>query len=398
LVGGSVRDALLERSADYLDLDFVLPDQAVETAKAIAHRYHAGFVLLDAERQIARVVFDQATADFAQQVGPDLESDLRRRDFTINAIAYHPHTQTLIDPLHGHDDLEQKLIRMVSQENLEDDPLRLLRAYRQASQLGFSVESRTRATIQALNHLLQRVAPERVQAEISYLLSSPEGTPMLALAWQDGLLNDWLPHVTAKRLQQVAQVDWAADAIAHKIPQFESVLQGWLRDRQKTAAYGRSWLKVAKLTQLISPDCEQAEQELWRLKYSRAEVQAVLALLRIMPQLEANTLPYLSNRDYYFFFQAIGASFPAAAVLAVAHGTPLDAIAPLIKRFLTPNDPIAHPSPPISGRDLMKRLRLIPGPQVGQLLDAILIAQAEGKVTSAEEALAFAQAQLGQQR
>ncbi|HEY9907876.1 MAG TPA: hypothetical protein V6D18_09780, partial [Thermosynechococcaceae cyanobacterium] len=87
LVGGTVRDALLGRESEYLDLDFVLPEAAVETAQTIARHYRAGFVLLDAERQIARVVFPQGTVDFAQQVGPTLEADLKRRDFTVNAIA-----------------------------------------------------------------------------------------------------------------------------------------------------------------------------------------------------------------------------------------------------------------------------------------------------------------------
>lgn len=127
LVGGNVRDALLGRQAEYLDLDFVMPEGAVQTAKAIARHYQAGFVLLDAERQIARVVFDRATVDFAQQVGDRLEDDLRRRDFTVNAIAYNPYTEQLLDPLQGFADLQRHLIRMVSPENLKEDPLRLLR-------------------------------------------------------------------------------------------------------------------------------------------------------------------------------------------------------------------------------------------------------------------------------
>ncbi|MCY7391900.1 MAG: CCA tRNA nucleotidyltransferase, partial [Leptolyngbyaceae cyanobacterium CAN_BIN12] len=130
LVGGSVRDSLLGRHSDYLDLDFVLTDRVVETAQAIARHYQAGFVLLDAERQIARVVFPQGTADFAQQVGATLEEDLRRRDFTVNAIAYDPRLDRFVDPLQGYGDLQQRLLRMVSAENLAEDPLRLLRAYR----------------------------------------------------------------------------------------------------------------------------------------------------------------------------------------------------------------------------------------------------------------------------
>lgn len=144
LVGGAVRDALLSRRSEYVDLDFVLPDRAVKIARAIAKHYQAGFVLLDAERQIARVVFKHATVDFAQQEGSTLETDLRRRDFTVNAIAYNPHNGEIIDPLQGCADLQQGVLRMVSAKNLQEDPLRLLRAYRQAAQLSFVIEPDTR--------------------------------------------------------------------------------------------------------------------------------------------------------------------------------------------------------------------------------------------------------------
>ncbi|HBW90708.1 MAG TPA: [cytidine(C)-cytidine(C)-adenosine (A)]-adding enzyme, partial [Cyanobacteria bacterium UBA11149] len=86
-VGGAVRDSLLSRRSDYLDLDFVLPVDAIKIARSLANRYKAGFVVLDKERQIARVVFEAATVDFAQQEGESIETDLYRRDFTINAIA-----------------------------------------------------------------------------------------------------------------------------------------------------------------------------------------------------------------------------------------------------------------------------------------------------------------------
>ena len=98
MVGGAVRDAILGRIREYVDLDFIISGDAVKVARKIAQRYQAGFVLLDAQRHIARVVFPQATADFAQQEGENLITDLHRRDFTINAIAYNPHTQEIIDP------------------------------------------------------------------------------------------------------------------------------------------------------------------------------------------------------------------------------------------------------------------------------------------------------------
>ena len=110
LVGGVVRDAFLGRKGSYLDLDFVVPENSIETANRIARHYDGGFVVLDRERQIARVVFPHATLDFALQEGDCLETDLKRRDFTINAIAYDVREQKIIDPLE------------IEIENLSGDP------------------------------------------------------------------------------------------------------------------------------------------------------------------------------------------------------------------------------------------------------------------------------------
>lgn len=381
-----------------------MPSGAVETARAIAQHYHVGFVLLDADRQIARVVFAGATVDFAQQVGSTLEADLQRRDFTVNAIAYNPFTEHLLDPLQGYADLRQHLIRMVSPENLKEDPLRLLRAYRQAAQLGFALEPNTQMMIRHLAGLLGSVAAERVQSELNYLLSTPQGTPFLQTAWQDGLFQDWLPHATAAGIAAIAQIDQAAIDLTQAFPDFGVELSGWLRD-QKNTGTSRSWLKIAKLTRLVSAEPQIAEQSLWRLKYSRTEVQAVLTVLKFLPQLQAivasdapdcrdSSRSPASTRDLYFFFQNIGAVFPALAVLAVATNGSVATIAPLIQRFLTPNDPICHPLPLLTGRDLMQQLQIPAGPQIGQLLLEIQLAQAEGKISTPAAALNFAQTLL----
>lgn len=389
-MGGNVRDALLGRQAEYLDLDFVMPEGAVRTAKLIANHYQAGFVLLDAERQIARVVFDRATADFAQQVGNSLQEDLARRDFTVNAIAYHPHTEQLLDPVRGHADLQLRQIRMVQVENLKEDPLRLLRAYRQSAQLEFTIEPRTRRAIQQLAGLLQFVAAERVQAEFSYLLSTAKGTPFLKLAWQDGLLSAWLPHTTRAGLEQVAQIDRAAALLTSTQSALGEKLSGWLRDQQRVSGSGRSWLKVAKLAVLLDSDLSTAEADLWRLKYSRAEIQSVLSVVALLPQILTLAHADLSPRDQYHLFRHIGAAFPALVVAGIAADIPLASISPLIERYLTLDDPIAHPSALLSGRDLMAKLNLPPSPIIGHLLEAIQLARAEGIISTPLEALEFA--------
>lgn len=390
LVGGGVRDALRgQATSPYLDLDFVLPDQAVETAQAIARAYSAGFVLLDAQRQIARVVFGQATADFAQQMGSNLTSDLQRRDFTINAIAYNPHTQEIIDPLQGCADLGRGLIRMVCAQNLAADPLRLLRAYRQAAQLNYALEPETQRAIAQLASQLQQVAAERVRVEISYLLSSEAGTPWLTAAWQDGLLNDWFPAASFKSFGQIAALDRAANTLREIWPALSAHLLSPVNQRSHSGdSVRRTMLATAKLVALVTPNCPQAARDLERLKYSRAEINLVCLLVQFLPlQVESFAL---SRREQYFLFQKTGRAFPLLAVLAVAWGVQVKAIAPLIERFLAPNDPITHPVPLATGQDLMDILNLRPGPRIGQLLNALEIAQAEGKISTLQEALALA--------
>src|ERR687886_829407 len=274
LVGGAVRDALLGRRADYLDLDFVLPTDAVQTARKLAKHYKAGFVILDAERQIARVVFDQATVDLAQQEGDSLETDLHRRDFTVNAIAYNPQTGEFIDPLQGVVDCRAGIIRMVSKSNLEDDPLRLLRAYRQAAQLGFRIEPATQSAIRQLAPLLGKVAVERVQVELGYLLKSPQGTPWLTAAWEDNLLQAWFPDATAQGLAQIAAVDRAAVVLEETRPELGVEL------RVLISAKSASLVSLAKLACLLPSVPEAAQEQLLNLKYSRAEIRSVITAIK----------------------------------------------------------------------------------------------------------------------
>ncbi len=391
MVGGAVRDAILGRSREYLDLDFVIPSNAVKIARAIAHHYQAGFVLLDRERQIARVVFPHATVDIAQQEGASLETDLHRRDFTVNAIAYNPHTQEFIDPLQGYADLQGRVLRMVSPANLKDDPLRLMRAYRQAAQLDFTIDPATQATIRDLAAHITQVAAERVRVEIGYLLASPQGTPWLKTAGEDGLLAPLFKNATAESYKKLAAVDAAACLLANTWPEIGVELQTSLRDTIKT-----TWLAIAKLACLVHPNPELAEIELQELTYSRAEIRGVTTALKLLPQFKKS---HLSIREQYFFFQEIGIVFAATAALALARDNLvgemsgdklLESYLPLICRYLNPDDLVAHPAQLLSGRDLIIALNIPASPVVGKLLSEIGIAQAEGKVSTACEAIAFA--------
>jgi tRNA nucleotidyltransferase (CCA-adding enzyme) len=391
MVGGAVRDAILGRVREYVDLDFIIPADAVKVARKIAQRYQAGFVLLDAERQIARVVFPHATVDFAQQEGESLITDLHRRDFTINAIAYNPHTQEIIDPLEGYKDIESGLLRMISPVNLQNDPLRLMRAYRQAAQLGFTIEPATQETIRSLAKSINQVAAERVRVEIGYLLANSQGTFWLNLAWKDGVLTSFFKNATEESFIKLTAVDQAYTLISENWQQLGEELANYVRETVKT-----SWLATAKLACLVDSKPEIAEIELQELTYSRAEIRAVTTGLRLFSEIKAVDM---SLRKQYFLFREMGILFPAVLVLALANDLVSKGIfeesmfityEPLIKRYLDKNDAVAHPIPLLNGKDVMMALDIPASSLVGELLMEVGVAQAEGKISTVEAAIEFA--------
>ena len=155
---------------------------------------------------------------------------------------------------------------------------------------------------------------------------------------------------------------------------------------------------MAKLASLMPDDVTIAETQLWKLKYSRSEIHAVLAVLKALPKLQAllQTTPD-SRRAQYELFQQVGVVFPALCIQALASGIEMTALRPLINRYLDPEDVVAHPVPLLSGQNLMNHLNLPPSPQIGRLLAALQIARAEGLIATQGEAIEFARRILGQE-
>ena len=371
LVGGSVRDALLQRQQKFLDLDFVVPKGAIATARKIANLYHGGFVVLDEAREIARVVFDWGTLDLAQQEGTGIETDLTRRDFTINAIACNLHSRELVDPLGGLKDLQQGIIRAVSHQNLEDDPLRLLRAYRQAAQLDFTIETGTRIATRDRAFLLETIAAERVQAELNYIFIAPQKNKWLSLAIEDGLLKYWLPDA-------VTELEAVDEGI-------EYCLQSGLNLPELTL--------LVHLATLTAAEPDLAEIQLTQLKYSRAQIKAVIKTVKHLPQLQQMRVT-MSLREQYFWFLAVKDVFPILVARAIATKVSMEILTPLIQRYLDPEDSVVYPQCLVRGNDLIRELNLKPSPLIGELLTEIQIAQIESKISTPIQAIDFARSIL----
>lgn len=169
LVGGTVRDVMLER--EIKDIDFAVATDTIELAREFAKKINGSFVLLDEVFLIGRVVKDELTIDFAQLRGNSIEADLAERDFTINAMATSLECDRLIDPFRGQEDLKNRLIRMVNEENLKADPLRVLRAYRFHATLSFEIEEKTRQALKNNAHLMKITARERIKDELWKIFS-----------------------------------------------------------------------------------------------------------------------------------------------------------------------------------------------------------------------------------
>jgi poly(A) polymerase len=207
LVGGLLRDRFLNRSTN--DFDFVLTGDVLNIARRVGNSLRAAYFPLDAERQTARLVLARPDGrriklDFAAMRGSDLESDLRSRDFTINAMAMPLGTESeLIDPLGGVGDLRRKVMRACSPTSLFDDPVRVLRAVRLTVALMFRIDPENNQQIRKAAPELVNVSPERIRDELFRILDGPQTATGIRLLYIFGALSVILPEVV--QLKGVAQ-------------------------------------------------------------------------------------------------------------------------------------------------------------------------------------------------
>jgi tRNA nucleotidyltransferase/poly(A) polymerase len=198
LVGGAVRDILAGRLAP--DLDFAVPSNGISLARKVANALQADFVRLDEERDTGRVIVtnedgSRTFLDFAAYRDAGLEADLRGRDFTINALAYDLQTDSIIDPLDGMQDLRAGMIRACSVTSFGDDPIRILRAVRQAAAFEFHIDNGTRELMLQAAGKLARVSAERLRDELFKILDGPKPDASMRALEMLGVLPHFLPEL-----------------------------------------------------------------------------------------------------------------------------------------------------------------------------------------------------------
>src|SRR5215471_13157093 len=234
IVGGTVRDVLLHREESN-DEDLATDATPDEIKRIVAPTRPQAVVLVGERFGTVRLHYShniiEITTFRSEQYNPHsrkpevcfgtvLEDDLLRRDFTINAMACHPLTGEIIDPFGGRQDLAAHVIRAVGNEpdkRFDEDPLRLLRAVRFATQLDFTIEAETRRSIIRQAVKLQKISRERIRDEMNKLLVSANPARGLNLLVELGLMEWIVPEVLALRgvSQQPQRVVHTKDVYAH---------------------------------------------------------------------------------------------------------------------------------------------------------------------------------------
>ena len=374
LVGGAVRDALLNRLGSEPDLDLVVASDAIQLCRQLGRRHGGSVVVLDAERSIARLVIRGWSIDLARQEGGSLLADLQRRDYTINAMALPLATPgQLVDPLGGLQHLQQHRLVAVAERNLVDDPLRLLRGLRLAGELQFALAPQTLGWIEQHHSSIASVAGERVLAELEKLAAAPRGEQQLNQCAALGLLRPW----------QSAAVDAAALASGSTEGSTEAAEALQLSAEERSLA-----LPLARMAAVLDGPA------LARLHSSRKLQQRVDGLRRWQQRLgntaPAQTAEALPEDERLQLHRQLEADLPALLL-----GWDQATAQRWLQRWRDGSDPLFHPRPAIDGNSLQRELGIPASPTLGQLLQHLMREQAFGRLSGRADALNRAREWLG---
>jgi len=457
LVGGFLRDQLLGRRPTFLNIDLMVERGALTLCQIIAEQLSGAYVLLDEALGAARVVLPIAAGrlelDISDARGPALDEDLRRRDFTINAIAIaledwlrHPSApHPLTDPLKGVEALARHQLLPCFPGTFEEDPVRIMRAFRFMAQLDFTLDPAATPLMQHAVPLLPRVAGERIRDELMAMCETNRAHGAFQALNALGVLDVLCPELRAGRgveqggyhhldvlghqLETVAQ----ADRILADFAEFSEPLREPMAAHcAQTLVERRSRKALIKLAGLLhdigkpSKRTVEPDGEIWflghehagvplaaaivdRLRFSTRESQMISAL--VLHHLRPGFLsrePQLTRRAIYRFFKDLGDHGPSCLLLwwsdRMATRGPksrLDQLdqqrsrlEELLHAYFFQAEEVVRPQRLLDGHQLMRAFGLTSGPRIGELLAAIEEAQAEGRIHTAEEALQLAREQL----
>ena len=407
-VGGAVRDGLLGRPPH--DIDLVTSARPAEILQLFPDARQVGVsfgVLLVAQDGIVYEVAsgreERAYLDGRHpsevKYTADLARDVRRRDFTVNALLYDPLTGTVIDYVGGLDDLDRGVVRTVgpARQRFREDYLRLLRLVRFAARLGFAIDPAARAAAAELAELAGRLAAERVRQELEAILTGPRPDWALGCLEEIGVLRAVLPEVAALRgIPQNPLFHPEGDVWAHTLLMLHHLVRpapalAWsvlLHDVGKAPSlhfdeagephfYGHESLGAAMVPEIAA-----------RLRFSRALTEQVAAAVRthmryaaVREMRPAKLARLLADPDFPLQLELHRLDCLSSHRLMEGFVFLLDALSEQPERR-------ELPAPLLTGRDLIAA-GFRPGKAFKIMLDAVREAQLAGELADRRRALEF---------
>ena len=353
LVGGYIRDLILRRLNSKIDVDIIVPKNAIETGKKIAANFKGKFIILDEVRDVVRIVFKQITIDIAAQISPNINTDLLSRDFSINAIAFSFEKKLLIDPFNGIKDIKLSLLRTNSQKNLIDDPLRILRCFRFISELNFNIDEELIDFIKNYRNKLRLVANERINYEINRIIRGKNACISILLINKFKIF-DYIQAERYLRSLDLDKIDFA------KFNQVEK----------------EKFFPLFFLFQILD------EVSLKQLTFSKSEILHIRLLRKWKVIADKKNIYELNEKERFDLHTELEAILPAF-ILTLPQKFHID----WMTRWRNKDDKLFHPSNLIKGDVIKKHLEIQDGPLLGKLINYLSRELAFNRLDNFDEAI-----------
>lgn len=434
-VGGTVRDFFL--GENNFDKDIIVNKiEAKKFAQDLAKTFEGTFIPLDEENKIYRIVLPDKVnyIDVANLIGDDIKEDLKRRDLTINSIGIDLKTYEILDFTGGLEDLKKKKIKHISEKNLIDDPLRILRAFRFNATLGFKIDKETLLLCKKHSSDIKKSAQERITYEILKLFGGKFSHLSIELMDEAGLLEIVLPQTkelkmvphnshhhlnlfmhsieTVKQIQKIykessaevkqhlEKIDFGGTSrLAHL------KLAGFLHDVGKFSTWTIE--EETGKHRFIKHDdvgAKMIQNDLKKAKFSKKQIEYVSKMIKyhiypshVVCSSDSNEKSHMRlirkmNNDVIDIITLAKADRYSARGVEITdeivHNN-ISRLNSLLEFYLNVRDSLKPLPKLLSGEEVMKILNLKPSKELGIIIKALQEAQVSGEVCTKEEALEF---------
>ncbi len=353
LVGGYIRDLILGRINSKIDVDIVVPKNAIEIGKKISDTFQGKFIILDEEREVVRIIVQNVAFDIASQISSCIEDDLLSRDFSINAIAFSFEEKLLIDPLNGIKDIQLSLLRTNSHKNIMDDPLRILRCFRFVSELNFKIDAKLENFIKTYKNDLRLVSKERIYYELKRIVRGGK-------AYKSILLINTLKVFNYIQIEK--------DLIS---PNERKINFAELKQLEK-----EQFLPLFFLMQILD------EQSLKEFKFSKTEISNIKLLRKWILILQHKTINELSEQERFDLHQELEDILPTF-ILFLPQKYHMD----WLSSWRDKDNKLFHPSNLVKGDVVKNYLKIEDGPLLGKLINYLSRELAFNRLDNFDEAI-----------